>query len=75
MKYCEYAIVFAEFPDEICLALSISNCPCCCDKCSEPWLQADVGTPVTVEEITKLVEKILGSPWSDLWVVTDTLVK
>lgn len=42
-------VVFAEFPDEIALAFNISNCPCHCDHCSEPWLRADVGDSITEE--------------------------
>ena len=55
LKYYDYAIVFEEVPDEITLALNISNCPGMCDGCSEPWLLQDVGTELTTEELDKLI--------------------
>ena len=36
LKEYSNEIVFAEFPDEICLAINISNCPGSCSNCSEP---------------------------------------
>lgn len=66
LKYYDYAIVFAEVPDEITLALNISNCPGHCGHtegskfvldCSEPWLLEDVGTELTPEELDRLIEE------------------
>lgn len=57
LKYYDYAVVMAEFPDEITLAVNISNCPGMCSHCSEPWLLKDIGTPLTNEEIDKLIKK------------------
>ena len=55
LKYFDFAIVFQEFPEEIALAINITNCPCHCEKCSEPWLQQDAGTELTEEELDKLI--------------------
>lgn len=56
LKYYDYATTFAEFPDEISLAVNISNCPGYCDGCSEPWLLKDIGTLLTNDEIDKLIK-------------------
>lgn len=55
LKYFDFAVVFQEFPEEIALAINITNCPCHCEKCSEPWLQQDAGTELTEEELDKLI--------------------
>lgn len=60
MKYVESAVTFAEFPDEICLALSISNCPNGCKHCSEPWLLNDTGTEIMEEILDKLISENPG---------------
>lgn len=57
LKYYDYAITFAEFPDEICLAVNITNCPGFCENCSEPWLKNDVGVELTNAEIDKLISE------------------
>lgn len=56
LKYYDVAIAFSEFPDEIALCLNISNCPCHCSQCSEPWLKEDIGTELTTEEILRLLK-------------------
>lgn len=69
LKYYDVAIVTAEFPDEICLAINISNCPGHCGHmengefvldCSEPWLLKDIGTELTIEELKKLIDSHPG---------------
>lgn len=57
LKYNGYSITFQEFPGEISLCLNISNCPCKCDGCSEPWLQSDTGIELTYKEIDKLIKE------------------
>lgn len=57
LKYYDYAIVFKEFPDYIALAVNITNCPCNCEGCSEPYLRENIGTELTNDEIDKLVKK------------------
>lgn len=60
MKYYDYAVTFAEFPDEVALCFNISNCPGRCKKCSEPWLLEDVGTEMTEAAIDAVIEKSSG---------------
>lgn len=43
IKFTNYAITFAEVPDEISLTLSISNCGGRCRGCHSPELQRDIG--------------------------------
>lgn len=61
IKYYDSTIVMAELPDEIALALNISNCPLNCGGCSEPWLKPDVGTPLTEKELDKIIAKYKDS--------------
>lgn len=57
LKYTELAVTFAEFPDEIAVCLNISNCPCQCTHCSEPWLRQDIGIPLTDEVLEGILQK------------------
>lgn len=53
-------VVFAEFPGEVALAVNITNCPCHCAKCSEPYLCNDIGDELTFDEIDKLIKSNEG---------------
>lgn len=55
IKYYDKAIVMQEIPDEISLALNITNCPHRCHNCHSPYLREDVGTKLTLEELDKLL--------------------
>lgn len=57
MKYVDAKVVFSEVPDEITLAISISNCPGTCKGCHSPWLRGDVGESLTKTSIRELLEK------------------
>jgi anaerobic ribonucleoside-triphosphate reductase activating protein len=61
LKYCETEIVFREFPDEITLAINISNCPHRCVGCHSPHLQTDCGETLDEKAIDKLVEPVKNS--------------
>jgi anaerobic ribonucleoside-triphosphate reductase activating protein len=50
-------VVFEEIPNEITLAINITNCPCKCHGCHSKFLWEDVGTELTMEEIDRLIEK------------------
>lgn len=50
-------VVFAEVPDEVSLAINISGCPYRCPGCHSPYLQTDIGTPLTFDEIKGLINK------------------
>ena len=46
LKYVNTGVVFQEIPDEVTLAINISNCPCRCPGCHSHFLWGDVGTPL-----------------------------
>ncbi len=60
LKYVDTKIVFQEIPDEITLCINISNCPCHCEGCHSSYLAEDIGTPLTFEELNKLIEDNKG---------------
>jgi anaerobic ribonucleoside-triphosphate reductase activating protein len=60
VKYYNAMVVFEEIPDEITLAINITNCPCRCKGCHSKFLWEDVGTLLTTEELDKLIEKNNG---------------
>jgi anaerobic ribonucleoside-triphosphate reductase activating protein len=57
LKYVSYDVVFREIPDETTLALNISGCPYRCSGCHSPWLQSDVGQPLTDSELSALLNR------------------
>lgn len=60
MKYTTSEIVFREIPDEITLAINISNCPIHCPGCHSPELWEDIGEELTSEVLEKLIEDSEG---------------
>ena len=56
MKYYNAMVVFEEIPNEITLAINITNCPCHCKGCHSKFLWEDVGTELTNEELDRLIE-------------------
>lgn len=60
LKYTNYNIVFQEIPDEITLAINISNCPNHCPGCHSPWLWEDIGVPLTDESLKELIKRYRG---------------
>jgi anaerobic ribonucleoside-triphosphate reductase activating protein len=59
-KYVETMVTFSEVPDEITLAINISNCPCHCKGCHSSHLAENIGTPLTIEVLKNLVEANSG---------------
>lgn len=57
LKYTTTQVVFREIPDEISLAINISNCPCHCEGCHSPELAEDIGDILDKEALDKLIEK------------------
>ena len=53
-------IVFEEVPDEVTLAIEITNCPGMCEGCHSPWLREDIGEELTVEKLNELIDKNKG---------------
>ena len=60
MKYVDVKEVFAEIPDEITLAISISGCPVHCPGCHSQYLWDDVGEELTTEALSSLVTGHVG---------------
>lgn len=56
LKYADTQIVFREVPDEITLAINISNCPCHCEFCHSPYLAKDIGEDLTQKALEKLIQ-------------------
>ena len=57
LKYVNTGIVFQEIPDEVTLAINISNCPCHCPGCHSYYLWEDIGLPLNTEAIDNFVEE------------------
>ncbi|MDR2914182.1 MAG: anaerobic ribonucleoside-triphosphate reductase activating protein [Tannerella sp.] len=55
LKYVNFDIVFQEIPDEVTLAINISNCSNGCSGCHSPFLQQDMGETLTEEILTSLL--------------------
>jgi len=55
LKYVNTGIVFQEIPDEVTLAINISNCPCHCPGCHSRYLWEDIGLPLNTEAIDDFV--------------------
>lgn len=57
VKYYNAMVVFEEIPDEITLAINITNCPCHCKGCHSEFLWEDRGILLTTEELDNLIDK------------------
>lgn len=57
LKYVNTGVVFQEIPDEVTLAINISNCPCRCPGCHSKYLWADVGKPLTTSALDMLIRE------------------
>lgn len=60
LKYLDCKVVFAEVPDEISLAIEITNCPHRCPGCHSPELWKDIGEPLTEAIIEDLITSNRG---------------
>ena len=57
VKYYNAMVVFEEIPDEVTLAINITNCPCHCKGCHSEFLWEDKGILLTSEELDLLIDK------------------
>lgn len=60
IKYLQTEVVFSEIPDEITLAVNITNCQHNCPGCHSPYLRTDVGNELTEEVIDRLIKENEG---------------
>lgn len=59
LKYFNFDIVFQEIPNEVTLAINISNCPCKCPGCHSKFLWNDVGTDLSITEYDRLLSSVI----------------
>ena len=57
LKYANFDIVFQEVPDEVTLAINITNCPNQCPGCHSKYLWDDVGKKLDINELEGLVSQ------------------
>ncbi len=57
MKYVNTDIVFQEIPNEVTLAVNVSNCPCRCPGCHSKYLWADIGEELNEAALDNFVEE------------------
>lgn len=60
IKFLDAAVVFEEIPDEVTLAIEITNCPGHCVGCHSPWLREDIGEELTPGKLTELIDANRG---------------
>ena len=60
LKYVDSKVVFAEIPDEITLAINISNCHCNCEGCHSPYIAEDIGEHIDLQHLTNLIDSNRG---------------
>lgn len=54
------SVVFNEIPDEVTLAIEITNCPGHCVGCHSPWLREDIGEELTTDKLFELIDANKG---------------
>lgn len=56
MKYVDTKVVFREVPDEVALAINISNCPVHCPGCHSSYLVQDIGEVLDFKVLASLID-------------------
>ena len=83
MKFTEYEVVLREIPDEITLAINISNCPFHCEGCHSPHLWEDVGMKLTTPLLYQMIKRnngitcvsFMGGPFKEVSIWSDWIHK
>ena len=57
LKYYNYDIVFQEIPDEVTLAVNITDCPHRCKGCHSPHLHQNIGEALDHKTLDTLLAK------------------
>lgn len=60
VKYLNTAVVFEEVPDEVSLAINITNCQNLCVGCHSPELRKDIGKEISKNETDRLLRENEG---------------
>lgn len=60
MKYVDAKVVFREVPDEVTLAINISNCPVKCPGCHSQYLTRDIGEILDKVSLRALIDRNPG---------------
>ena len=60
MKYVDTAVVFSEIPDEVTLAINISECPIKCPDCHSKHLWENIGKTLDGSSLNSLIKKNEG---------------
>lgn len=60
IKYKDIYIVFEEIPDQITLAINITNCTGRCVGCHSPELRADLGCELTENVLDEMIARNYG---------------
>ncbi len=55
LKYIDYDIVFSEVPDEVTLAINITQCPNNCIGCHSPHLREDIGNNLYISDLNRII--------------------
>ena len=83
MKYVNTEIVFQEIPNEVTLAINISNCKIRCKDCHSKYLWMNIGTKLTTKELSNLINKnkgitcvcFMGGEFPDLYTMSEYIKK
>ena len=57
LKYADTDVVFQEIPDEVTLAINITNCPCHCPGCHSKYLWEDTGLPLNTDALDDFIDQ------------------
>lgn len=57
LRFTNYNIVFREIPDEVTLAINLSNCPNRCKGCHSPYLRENIGEILNENSLLHIVNK------------------
>ena len=60
IKYVDTEVVFREIPDEITLAINISNCPIHCPDCHSKELWKNIGKDLSQRALERLISENSG---------------
>ena len=60
LKYLNTEVVFEEIPDEVALAINITNCPNHCPGCHSPMLRDDIGEVLYGDVLKDMIEENRG---------------